>query len=72
MQIGEIHALIWVLGETMSKSIILLASTIVAIATILTLSFADKSGHETLGGDQPPRGPDVVSWCAGGWGTQGT
>ncbi|MFT4592865.1 MAG: hypothetical protein ACI9JK_000564 [Phycisphaerales bacterium] len=54
----------------MSKSIILLVSTIAVVATILTLSFAGKRGHETLGDDHPPVGPDVVSWCAGGWGNQ--
>jgi len=53
----------------MLKPLIAGTATIVVLATIFTISFADKSDDQNSR-DQHFHGPDVVSWCAGGWGSQ--
>jgi len=52
----------------MFKSILVVTATFTVVATMLTISFAGKGDHQSR--DHHEIGPDVVSWCAGGWGNQ--
>ena len=52
----------------MFKPIFAVAAVIAVLTTIFTISHADKRDNQNnIGGNM--HGPNVVSWCAGGWGS---